>query len=165
MDVLSLTATAIGYRQRPIRSPGRVGLREPGMPRSPEKMSSGRAANQQYRSASKRTHGWPRWLLPEFSTLSRNPASTRSHGSAAEYFRADTVLLGFADASRVWIKSYWGEAVRELPRKRSIFEMVLAEDGPVVVPDISKHPDFEGGRMTLRRLEVVSFASAPVRSS
>jgi EAL domain-containing protein (putative c-di-GMP-specific phosphodiesterase class I) len=75
------------------------------------------------------------------------------------------VLLGFADASRVWIKSYWGEAVRELPRKRSIFEMVLAENGPVVVPDISKHPHFEGSRMTLRRLDVVSFASAPVRSS
>jgi EAL domain-containing protein (putative c-di-GMP-specific phosphodiesterase class I) len=84
---------------------------------------------------------------------------------SAEYFRADTVLLGFADASRVWIKSYWGEAVRELPRRQSIFEMVLAIDGPVVVPDISKHPHFEGGRMTLRRLEVVSFASVPVRSS
>jgi len=83
---------------------------------------------------------------------------------SAEYFRADTVLLGFADTSRVWIKSYWGEAVRELPRKRSIFEMVLAKDGPVVVPDISKHPHFEGGRMTLRRLDVISFASAPVRS-
>ncbi len=83
---------------------------------------------------------------------------------SAEYFRADTVLLGFADASRVWTKSYWGEAVRELPRRRSIFEMVLAENGPVVVPDISAHPHFEGGRMTLRRLEVISFASAPVRS-
>jgi EAL domain-containing protein (putative c-di-GMP-specific phosphodiesterase class I) len=53
---------------------------------------------------------------------------------AAEYFKADTVLLEFADESRVWIKSYWGEPVRELPRKRSVFEMVLAEDGPVVVP-------------------------------
>ena len=27
---------------------------------------------------------------------------------AAEYFKADTVLLGFADESRVWTKSYWG---------------------------------------------------------
>lgn len=36
---------------------------------------------------------------------------------AAEYFHADTVLLGFADESRIWIKSYWGEPVRELPRK------------------------------------------------
>jgi EAL domain-containing protein (putative c-di-GMP-specific phosphodiesterase class I) len=84
---------------------------------------------------------------------------------SAEYFRADTVLLGFADESRIWVKSYWGEPVRELPRRRSIFEMVLAEDGPVIVPDISRHPHFEGRRLALRRLEVISFASVPVRSS
>src|SRR5579862_2483793 len=83
---------------------------------------------------------------------------------SAEYFQADTVLLGFADASRVWIKSYWGEAVRELPREQSIFEMVLARNGPVVVSDISEHGDFKGDHMALRRLEVVSFASVPVRS-
>ena len=83
----------------------------------------------------------------------------------AEYFQADTVLLGFADASRVWIKSYWGEAVRELPRELSIFEMVLARNGPVVVSDISEHPDYNGSHMVLRRLEVVSFASVPVRST
>jgi EAL domain-containing protein (putative c-di-GMP-specific phosphodiesterase class I) len=82
----------------------------------------------------------------------------------AEYFKADTVLLDFADESRVWIKSYWGEPVRELPRRHSVFEMVLAEDGPVVVPDVSKHPDIAGDRLTIRRLEVASFASAPVRS-
>ena len=84
---------------------------------------------------------------------------------SAEYFKADTVLLGFADESRVWIKSYWGEPVRELPRRQSIFDMVLAEDGPVVVPDISKHPCFAGSRMTIRRLEAMSFASVPVRSN
>jgi EAL domain-containing protein (putative c-di-GMP-specific phosphodiesterase class I) len=84
---------------------------------------------------------------------------------AAEYFQADTVLLGFADESRVWIKSYWGEAVRELPRKRSIFEMVLLEDGPVVIPDTASHPGFAGRRITLRRLKVLSLASVPVRSS
>ena len=82
---------------------------------------------------------------------------------AAEYFQADTALLGFADESRVWIKSHWGEEIRELPRKKSIFDMVLAENGPVIVPDISKHPQFAGSRMTLRRLDVVSFASVPVR--
>ena len=38
---------------------------------------------------------------------------------SAEYFQADTVLLGFADESRIWIKSYWGEPVRELPRHKS----------------------------------------------
>ncbi len=26
---------------------------------------------------------------------------------AAEYFKADTVLLGFADESRVWVRSTW----------------------------------------------------------
>ncbi|MGO8757348.1 MAG: EAL domain-containing protein [Terracidiphilus sp.] len=82
----------------------------------------------------------------------------------AEYFKADTVLLGFTDESRVWIKSYWGEPVRELPRRHSIFEMVWAEDGPVVVPDLSKHPAFAGGPLRIRRLEVLSFASVPIRS-
>jgi EAL domain-containing protein (putative c-di-GMP-specific phosphodiesterase class I) len=83
---------------------------------------------------------------------------------AAEYFQADTVLLGFADESRVWIKSYWGEAVRELPRNKSIFDMVHAEDGPVIVPDIALHPQFGDSGLTIRRLDVVSFASVPVRS-
>jgi EAL domain-containing protein (putative c-di-GMP-specific phosphodiesterase class I) len=83
---------------------------------------------------------------------------------AAEYFHADTVLLGFADVSRVWIKSYWGEPVRELPRAGSIFDMVLREDGPVVVPDTTTHPGLPARRLICRRLEVRSFTSAPVRS-
>jgi EAL domain-containing protein (putative c-di-GMP-specific phosphodiesterase class I) len=83
----------------------------------------------------------------------------------AEYFRADTVLIGFGDESRVWIKSSWGEQVRELPRQNSIFEMVLDADGPVVVPDVSLDPRFRGHRRHLRRLEIRSFASAPIRSS
>ncbi len=84
---------------------------------------------------------------------------------SAEYFQADMAFLGFADESRIWIKSYSGEPVRELPRKNSIFEMVLAENGPVVVPDISLNPELAGKLMVLRRLEAASFASVPVRSS
>jgi EAL domain-containing protein (putative c-di-GMP-specific phosphodiesterase class I) len=83
---------------------------------------------------------------------------------AAEYFKADTVLLGFADESRVWTKSYWGEPVRELPRKQSIFERVLAEDGSVVVSNINDDPEFRERRFPLRRLDPLSFASAPVRT-
>jgi EAL domain-containing protein (putative c-di-GMP-specific phosphodiesterase class I) len=83
---------------------------------------------------------------------------------AAEYFKADTVLLGFADESRVWIKSYWGEPVRELPRIGSIFEMVLEEDGPVVVSNINDDPILREQSWQLRRIEPVSFASAPVRA-
>jgi len=82
---------------------------------------------------------------------------------AAEYFHADTVLLGFADEGRIWIKSSWGEPVRELPRQKSIFERVLAADGPVVISDVTGDPDMESSRKTLRRLHVASFASVPVR--
>ncbi len=84
---------------------------------------------------------------------------------AAEYFLADTALLGFADDSRIWIKSHWGQAVRELPRSNSIFDMVLAADGPVIVPDISKNSHFVGSRLPLGRLDVRSFAGVPVRST
>lgn len=84
---------------------------------------------------------------------------------SAEYFQADMAFLAFADESRVWVKSYSGEPVRELPRKNSIFEMVLAEDGPVVVPDISLDPELAGRLLVLRRLNATSFASVPVRSS
>jgi EAL domain-containing protein (putative c-di-GMP-specific phosphodiesterase class I) len=84
---------------------------------------------------------------------------------AAEYFKADTVLLGFADESRVWTKSYWGEPVRELPRKQSIFERVLAEDGPVVVSNINDDSEYRERRLPLRRLDPLSFASAPVRTA
>lgn len=83
----------------------------------------------------------------------------------AEYFHADTVLLGFADVSRIWIKSFWGESVRELPRQHSIFERVLEADAPVIVPEIGKDAHFSTPVLNLRRLEVRSFASVPVRSA
>ena len=63
---------------------------------------------------------------------------------AAEYFQADTAGIGFADESRVWIKSSWGHLARELPRKNSIFDLVLAEDGPVVVSGFSQSPQLDG---------------------
>jgi EAL domain-containing protein (putative c-di-GMP-specific phosphodiesterase class I) len=81
----------------------------------------------------------------------------------ADYFKADSVFLGFADESRLWVKSYWGEPVRELPRRDSIFEMVLAEDGPVIVPDVLEDPRFREDGLPLRRLEARSFAAVPVR--
>ena len=83
---------------------------------------------------------------------------------AAEYFQADAASLCFGDESRVWVKSCWGQTVRELPRKSSIFDLVLAEDGPVVVQDIAQHPELEGCLIVLKRLDTAFFASAPVRS-
>jgi EAL domain-containing protein (putative c-di-GMP-specific phosphodiesterase class I) len=82
----------------------------------------------------------------------------------AEYFKADAVLLGFADESRVWIKSWAGQPIREIPRRNSVFEMVLAADGPVVVSDAAALPEDQRLLIQSRRPDIVSFASAPVRS-
>lgn len=82
---------------------------------------------------------------------------------AAEHFHADSVGLGFADESRVWIKSSWGEHLRELPRENSIFEMVLAEDGPIVIPDMSCHTPAQGPVLMLKLVNANFVAAAPVR--
>jgi EAL domain-containing protein (putative c-di-GMP-specific phosphodiesterase class I) len=83
---------------------------------------------------------------------------------AAEYFHADSAAIAFADESRVWMKSSWGKTARELPRKNSIFDLVLADDGPVIVSDTSR--DTQRNRLStrLKNHGAASFASAPVRS-
>lgn len=83
----------------------------------------------------------------------------------AEYFKADTVLLGFADETRVWIKSCAGHPIREIPRRNSVFEMVLAADGPVVVLNASDVPESVKLLIQFRLPEIVSFAGVPIRSS
>jgi EAL domain-containing protein (putative c-di-GMP-specific phosphodiesterase class I) len=93
---------------------------------------------------------------PNYDTITR---------LAAEYFQAASAGLTFVDEGRVWVKSYWGQHVRELPRKDSIFDMVLAADGPVVVPDISQLPQSQGPRLLFKQLNVGSFAAVPVRST
>ncbi|MGA2216790.1 MAG: EAL domain-containing protein [Terracidiphilus sp.] len=84
---------------------------------------------------------------------------------AAGYFGADAAGIGFADESRVWLKACCGWHPREFPRKSSIFERVLEEDGPVFVPDIAKDPQFLSSQLILRKIDAVSFAAVPVRSS
>src|ERR1035441_256573 len=83
---------------------------------------------------------------------------------AAEYFQADSAGLGFADDSRIWIKSHYGEHVRELPRKNSIFDRVLAEDGPVMVTDSYGQSILDEQAPRLRQIGMNFFSSAPVRS-
>ncbi len=82
-----------------------------------------------------------------------------------DYFKADLALLGFADESRVWIKSYAGLEIREIPRRNSTFEMVLAADGSVIVSDLSATPELQNLSIRSRLPEIASFASAPIRSS
>ncbi|MGD0789377.1 MAG: EAL domain-containing protein [Terracidiphilus sp.] len=83
---------------------------------------------------------------------------------AAEYFQADSAALGFADESRIWMKSSWGQHIRELPRKNSIFDLVLAEDGPVVVSGFSQSPQIDGPLLILKLLAATFFAAVPVRA-
>jgi EAL domain-containing protein (putative c-di-GMP-specific phosphodiesterase class I) len=84
---------------------------------------------------------------------------------AADYFEADSAVISFADETRVWVKSHWGDALRELPRANSMFDMVLEADGPVVVTDIRQHPQFQGQKLHLRTFNIVFVASAPVRAT
>jgi EAL domain-containing protein (putative c-di-GMP-specific phosphodiesterase class I) len=84
---------------------------------------------------------------------------------AAEYFQAGAVTLAFADESRVWVKSTWGQTIREVPRKNSFFDLVLAKDGPVIVNDITAHPYDDRISMNYKHLGVSSFAGVPVRST
>ena len=82
---------------------------------------------------------------------------------AAEYFQADSAVIGFADETRFWVKSSWGDSLRELPRAHSIFETVLAQNGPVMLSDLqappgeSVYPD--------NHYHFESSASVPVRSA
>ena len=84
---------------------------------------------------------------------------------AADHFQADSASIGFADESRVWIKSSWGRHVRELPRKNSIFDRLLAQDGPVVVSNFSKQSQMEEKALLPRLVEAVFFAATPIRSA
>ncbi|MGO9338969.1 MAG: EAL domain-containing protein [Terracidiphilus sp.] len=83
---------------------------------------------------------------------------------AAEYFQADSSGIGFVDESRVWIKSSWGQHALELPRKDSVFEMVLAEDGPVFALYHVERLEPEIRALIPRLPNAAFFAAAPVRS-
>jgi EAL domain-containing protein (putative c-di-GMP-specific phosphodiesterase class I) len=83
---------------------------------------------------------------------------------AAEYFQADSAGIGFADESRIWVKSSWGHHARELPRRNSIFDMVLAEDGPVSASYHAGQLEPKSRALIPRLLNAAFFAAAPVRS-
>lgn len=84
---------------------------------------------------------------------------------AAEHFHAESAVIGFADETRIWVKSHWGDSVRERPRKNSIFEMVLQNDGPVVITDLARCATFQPSATHLAEGSFVFAAAAPVRST
>ncbi len=84
---------------------------------------------------------------------------------AAEYCGAAACTLNFADKTRVWTKSHCGSYVRELPRENSIFGLVAAAGGPVVVNDLENDPEFQHNHLHLRQMRVTGLAAVPVYSS
>ena len=82
---------------------------------------------------------------------------------AAEHFHADTAVIGFADETRYWIKSHWGETVRELPRSQSIFSLVMEQDGPVEIPDLPNAKESLRLSDYVRHRQFVFAVSVPVR--
>jgi EAL domain-containing protein (putative c-di-GMP-specific phosphodiesterase class I) len=83
---------------------------------------------------------------------------------AADYFDAESAVIAFADETRVWVKSRWGEGARELPRANSVFDLILEADGPMVIPDIREHSPLQGKKLHLRALGLVFLAVVPVRA-
>jgi EAL domain-containing protein (putative c-di-GMP-specific phosphodiesterase class I) len=82
---------------------------------------------------------------------------------AAEHFQADTALIGFADETRYWVKSHWGEVLREIPKQGSLFELVLARDGACQVLNLQEWARSNGHcRQVPRDFEFA--ASVPVRT-
>lgn len=61
----------------------------------------------------------------------------------------------------MWIKSWWGQHVRELPRANSVFDLVLEQHGPVVVPDAACQRT-HSTPLKARILHAAFLASAPV---
>ena len=82
---------------------------------------------------------------------------------AAEYLHADSAMLGFADESRIWVKSFWGHAVRELPRSNSFFEMLQEHNDSMVIPDVAAQPELMQRMLLIKRTQVRFFVNVPVR--
>jgi EAL domain-containing protein (putative c-di-GMP-specific phosphodiesterase class I) len=83
---------------------------------------------------------------------------------AADYFQVDGACIGFADASRFWIKSSWGQHLHELLRRDHVFDLVLARDGPVIIPNVSTLSEMNAHVLNLRELGPAFWAAVPVRS-
>lgn len=91
---------------------------------------------------------------PAFDTITR---------LAAEYFRAETAAIAFGDETRVWIKSHCGEAPRELPRNRSVFELVRCRGKSVVIPDVHALSPEEIRQLPCQLRNKRFVAGAPIR--
>ena len=80
---------------------------------------------------------------------------------AADFFRVDAVTIGFADQTRLWVKSHCGHGPDELPRGMSLFDLVYACGGVIVIPDSTVEDTRQN--IQLRKRNFRFAASAPIR--
>ncbi len=92
------------------------------------------------------------------------PAYDHISRLAADYFHVDSAVISFADETRVWVKSAHGTPIREIPRANSLFDMVLAGNGPVTIRDLHQDPRFRARKLRIQSRLVVFAVSVPVRS-
>ncbi|MGA2251630.1 sensor domain-containing phosphodiesterase [Terracidiphilus sp.] len=80
---------------------------------------------------------------------------------AADFFHVDAVTIGFADHTRLWVKSHYGHGPDELPRGMSLFDLVHAQGGIIVIPDCTAEQSSQAIQMRKRGFHFV--ASAGIR--
>jgi EAL domain-containing protein (putative c-di-GMP-specific phosphodiesterase class I) len=80
---------------------------------------------------------------------------------AADFFHVDAVTIGFADQTRLWVKSHCGHGPDELPRGMSLFDLVHAQGGIIVIPDCAAEESSQAIQMRKRGFRFA--ASAPLR--
>ncbi len=80
---------------------------------------------------------------------------------AADYFHVDGVTIGFADQTRLWVKSHFGHGPEELPRAMSLFDLVHANGVTIVIPDCEKENSSQAIQMHKRGFRFA--AAAPIR--
>jgi EAL domain-containing protein (putative c-di-GMP-specific phosphodiesterase class I) len=84
---------------------------------------------------------------------------------AAHHFRVDTAVIGFADETRFWIKSHWGDFLREGPRNGSIFDVVLNTNSPVEIHSLQAFGRCHGQWAHFHTHRFVYGAAVPIRSA
>lgn len=73
-------------------------------------------------------------------------------------------VISLVDARRIWFKSRFGVAVREVPRECSFCQAALEQEGPLVVPDAAADPRFAEVALVTAENGFRFYAGQPLRA-
>ncbi len=82
----------------------------------------------------------------------------------ARVLEVPIALISLVDAERVWFKSRYGLAAREVPRDCTFCELALEEAGPLVVPDTRRDVRFAAAPLVTAENGIRFYAGQPLRS-